>query len=256
MDYSYIVNKRKKNNKIKKTFNIKKIIGKCVIFLLFISVVAACYYGYKILEEKVSNEFLIEKIEVIGTKNIQTDDILNFLKKYKNKSLVSLDLGVIFKGLTEHYEWVKDVILHKGYPNRLVVEIIEETPIGLLNCNGKFYVLTDTGKVLKQFNRKLIFSGLYIFTVKDFKRYSALKDTILKIHRSAEEIKMSNISEIVLGKDITIYTFNPRRKYVLDITALKENFSKIADIKKVSNRLNKNFKEVNLKYKNKIFIKL
>jgi hypothetical protein len=253
MDYRYVIKKRKKETKKK---NFKGIFYKVLICLIFVSVTGGIIYGYEFLESKIAKSFPIKKIEIIGTKNIPEKTVTAYLKKFKGMSLLSLELKKVFTGLISKSPWIKDIILHKSYPDRLVVEVLEETPIGVINCGNDFYIVTDSGKVIKNFNKELLKSGLYIFTMKSLKDFPKYRDALLEIYSKIKQFHFKNISEIVFGNDIKIFTYKPHRKYLVSITSIEENLMKIKSLEKGNLKFNSGFKEVNLKYKDKIFIKL
>ena len=120
-------------------------------------------------------------------------------------------------------------------------------------------MLGDNGRLIKHFSKKYYNKNFYIITFKNIKEFQKNEETVMFLINELHKRNIKNISEIVFNGNIVIYTYNPHIKYIVDIKNIEENLGKM----KLLNKMNKllslkksDFKTINLKYSNRIFIKL
>lgn len=71
--------------------------------------------------------------------NINKDDISNAVKYLYSKSFFDIDLNYL-KNKLEKIEWVRKINVRRSYPNEIIIDIEEHTPI--LIWNNKMYINT------------------------------------------------------------------------------------------------------------------
>ena len=71
--------------------------------------------------------------------NVNEDDISNAVKYLYSKSFFDIDLNYL-KNKLEKIEWVRKINVRRSYPNEIIIDIEEHTPI--LIWNNKMYINT------------------------------------------------------------------------------------------------------------------
>ena len=71
--------------------------------------------------------------------NVNKDDISNAVKYLYSKSFFDIDLNYL-KNKLEKIEWVRKINVRRSYPNEIIIDIEEHTPI--LIWNNKMYINT------------------------------------------------------------------------------------------------------------------
>ena len=69
--------------------------------------------------------------------NVNKDDISNAVKYLYSKSFFDIDLNYL-KNKLEKIEWVRNINVRRSYPNEIIIDIEEHTPI--LIWNNKMYI--------------------------------------------------------------------------------------------------------------------
>ena len=69
--------------------------------------------------------------------NVNKDDISNAVKYLYSKSFFDIDLNYL-KNKLEKIEWVRKINIRRSYPNEIIIDIEEHTPI--LIWNNKMYI--------------------------------------------------------------------------------------------------------------------
>ena len=69
--------------------------------------------------------------------NVNKDDISNAVKYLYSKSFFDIDLNYL-KNKLEKIEWVRKINVRRSYPNEIIIDIEEHTPI--LIWNNKMYI--------------------------------------------------------------------------------------------------------------------
>ena len=236
----------------------KKIFGKIIIMFFIIIIAVSAIYSVNYLKKYYRSPFCVEKIEIIDAKNTDMKKLNSILEQYNKKPFSEIAFGDLAEKL-KSLEWVKDVVIHKNYPSTLIVEITEFKPIAILNCNEKFYLIGDNGSLIRNFNKDYLYKKLQIFSVKSLALYNIYKENILEVYDKLKENNIRNVSEVLIGKDIDIFTYNPHRKYIISSENIAENVGKMKLIDKVKKKFagnNLQLKEINLKFQDKILIKL
>ncbi len=115
------------------------------IVLLVIAFIAALVLAVKM----VSNKFYVREVLVSGNYHIDAKDIIKSSKIKKGDLLVDMHLKGIGGRLREN-AWIKEVLLKKQFPGRLLIHIKEASPIALLSIKKRLYIIDEDGEKLER----------------------------------------------------------------------------------------------------------
>lgn len=159
--------KKKFINKRKKNFIS---INKYIIFLIFLLTIVLIYFFFntqKIInssKEYVQNYsfkygYILKNIEVSKLNYLDKDEILNYFRLFKNKSIFLIPIKDISKDIKKN-KWINNIQINSNYKNTLQINIEEEKPLGVYSNN----------------NQKLLFSFnlIVLEIIEDEKKYSKL----------------------------------------------------------------------------------
>lgn len=88
--------------------------------------------------------FNIREIRVNGAKNFEIRETLPHIKLQNKDSIFSVNLWKI-KNIFETNKWVRDVVVRRELPNRLVIDMLERKPLAIWQYNKTFYLIDETG---------------------------------------------------------------------------------------------------------------
>ena len=101
------------------------------ISLLVLLIIILKTYNREIFHFPIKN---VTSSELI---NVNKDDISNAVKYLYSKSFFDIDLNYL-KNKLEKIEWVRKINVRRSYPNEIIIDIEEHTPI--LIWNNKMYI--------------------------------------------------------------------------------------------------------------------
>ncbi|GEM_PF-4063979 len=237
------------------------VLKKIFLITLLLAISASIYFfnGYLMnFADSIFSYFKIKTVEVVDAKSVDIKRINNFLSGYKGKYITSVSFNDIYNELMKD-EWVCDVIIQKKYPSKLLVQIIEEKPVALLNHKGDFFLISENGKLIKNYAKEYLNREFIIFSSKTINEYHQNKDIFLNIYKELQTRDIKNISEVFVGGELEVYTYKPYRKYILDSKDIAGSLDKVKLFEKMYSKLFPNgedIKVINLKYSNKIFVKI
>ena len=113
------------------------------LFIFFLSTINF----FKIETNKTQSIFLVNNIEILGTKKINKNELLQNLKLFYDQNILLIRKNDIQK-IIEKYELIKEFNIKKVYPDKLKIEIYESEIVGFVIKNKKKYFLTDHKKLL------------------------------------------------------------------------------------------------------------
>ncbi|WP_106874213.1 cell division protein FtsQ/DivIB [Candidatus Phycorickettsia trachydisci] len=88
--------------------------------------------------------FKMKEVRVNGVSNFEIRETLPYIKLQNRNSIFSVDLGEV-KEIFEANQWVRDVIVRRELPNRLVIDILERKPFAIWQYNKTFYLIDENG---------------------------------------------------------------------------------------------------------------
>ena len=80
--------------------------------------------------------YKLKNVEINSLQRVNKFEVNNIVNKYFNKSIFLLPLKEISNSINQ-LSWVKDVNLSTNFNNKLIIEIFEYKPIGLLFYNNQ-----------------------------------------------------------------------------------------------------------------------
>lgn len=128
--------------------NYKKILIKIFAYLLLIAIFVL-FYNY-------SNEFAadgnkkIEKITLVGRKNIDKNVFAEKLLGYKGMPINGVDLNEIKKQV-EKIKIVDQAYVKRMLPNEIIVEIIEKEPVLIYIKDNKKFLVDINGTIIREY---------------------------------------------------------------------------------------------------------
>ena len=115
-----------------------------VIFFIFLSTYN--FYG----KQDYNFKFLtIKDIEVVGSNNSDQKKIISEFNKIIGKNLIYFNKKDLKK--FKKIDFVNSYEIRKIYPNKVIVKVIEDKPIGIfINENNEEYLILENNKKLKK----------------------------------------------------------------------------------------------------------
>jgi len=98
-------------------------------------------------ESLMSAGFVVERIDVIGERHLQEDEVLYALGVNRGDYLFKSNLNAA-KTRIESLSWVEDALVRRLWPNRIVVQIIERRPHALWQMDGAVKLVDSKGDVI------------------------------------------------------------------------------------------------------------
>ncbi len=107
--------------------------------------------------------FTLDQIEVTGRRYTDTDRLRKIVRVDQGEPLFAVDLDMAHNGIMA-LPWVKSASLQRQWPNLLVINLIERTPVALWQYQGKLSILDETGHpietpMLEEFSQLPILTG-------------------------------------------------------------------------------------------------
>ena len=155
------------------------------LFIFFLSTINF----FKIETNKTQSIFLVNNIEILGTKKINKNELLQNLKLFYDQNILLIRKNDIQK-IIEKYELIKEFNIKKVYPDKLKIEIYESEIVGFVIKNKKKYFLTDHKKLLLTDDFNLITGTLpFIYGQNTEKYFSTFYNILNKKNFNLKLIK-------------------------------------------------------------------
>ncbi len=150
---------------------------------LFLFVFLTTYNSVNV-ENSHSNFLALKTIEIRGSINSSKEEIEKSFEKLKKKNIIFINKRD-FQEVTNKINFINSVNVKKIYPDKIIVTIIEDMPIGVyLNDNGSKDLLLENNKIIKNY----IYTEDILPTIsgegaqnKFYKFYLTLKKTSLNL---------------------------------------------------------------------------
>ena len=227
----------------------KKSFFKVYIFFLLIFIILFVYLYLNInkyanltsdLIQEYSNKYNynLNKIEVIGLTNLNKDEILIFINKFKNNSIFLVPVKEISNEIKKN-KWIKEVNIRNDYKNTLKVNIKEETPIGIYENNNQKILFSKNLVILEILGKNHDYKNLISFYGENSIINS--KNLISKIDQDFKQMIQSLIF-------VENRRWNIRLKNKITLKLPEKNLEEaIKNYKKIySNLSNKDLKDIEI----------
>ena len=122
-----------------------------VLFYFFIFFSLTTVNPHKIKESSVSLVFPIKTIEIHGLETIKKKEIINSLKIFYGKNILTVDKKKIIK-ILETNNMIKSFLIKKHYPDKILITIEESKIVGILLKDKKRFLLSDNSKLIENKN--------------------------------------------------------------------------------------------------------
>ena len=160
-----------------------------ILFYFFFIFFLSTINFFKIETNKTQSIFLVNNIEILGTKKINKNELLQNLKLFYDQNILLIRKNDIQK-IIEKYELVKEFNIKKVYPDKLKIEIYESEIVGFVIKNKKKYFLTDHKKLLLTDDFNLITGTLpFIYGQNTEKYFSTFYNMLNKKNFNLKLIK-------------------------------------------------------------------
>ena len=106
--------------------------------------------------------FNIETIEVQGSEIYTEDEILSYLEIQKGDNLLRIDTGKAEETLLQGLTKADSVNVSRSFPNALRVTVADGKPSAQLENAGKYYVISQSGRILSVGDAPETGSGILI----------------------------------------------------------------------------------------------
>jgi len=177
-----------------------------LIFVAFILILLSIYGTYRLLRSIL----IIDRIIISGNKVLSVDDVKSIGGIREGKSLLEISSSQVYHRLLGS-PWIKDAVVRKGLPDRLIIWLEEASPQAFIKRDGRFYLIDESGITLEEINSSstLILPVLEI----DYRDTEMLKEALSLIKTLKDMNIMSGSSNIFITgtrkEDLTLVLKNP-----------------------------------------------
>lgn len=95
--------------------------------------------------------FKIEDVEISGVKEVSRIDVLTSIDLGVERSLFSFDVHIARDALRK-LPWVSEARVAKAYPDRILIDIVERSPIAVWQSNGELWLVERDGARIAPFD--------------------------------------------------------------------------------------------------------
>ncbi len=103
---------------------------------------------------QASPSFRLSEVRVTGYDRVTADWVSSALAPFRHRHLLWLSLSEVEGSLLEH-PWIEGAEIHKQLPDRLLVELSERRPAGLLRRDGELFYVDRSGAVIEPYDPAL-----------------------------------------------------------------------------------------------------
>ena len=240
------------NKKNQITYNITNFSIRTILLSAFIYLI----YSYSI------NIGLFEKfdIQINGNEYINDFEIRNKIYPQINSSLLSVDLAEIKNNL-ESIDYIETVQVSRILPNRLIIYIIERTPILIINKNDNFSFIDKNGVLLPVEKKSFhIFAVPLISINDDYGSINGYKKDITQIFEfilTEYPAFYENLSKINIKSDVWEFYCTSNTKIFTHPDFLINQLHILKDFEKTVSPTKKlqDYSYIDLRIKNQIIVK-
>lgn len=149
--------------------------------LLFAAATICLVFIYAYSSLFCARYFEIRDIAVRGVKELNEKDILALADIRPRSNILAVNTDAVAARIAAN-PWVKNIYVGREFPDRLVLDVRERTPVALVKQSGDFYLMDAEGFVFKKLSHAdevdlAILSGIDILA----KKKSALLPQALKL---------------------------------------------------------------------------
>ena len=211
-----------------------------------------------------TNDTKIKKVYFFGNKFIDNDFLNSFNGEIKNKDIYDLNINELSKVFEDNH-FIKAVRVSKHFPDKIKIEIVERSPIAVVN--NKEPILIDEDGIILPNNKeafKKIIPFLSGFNQNKLSYINGAKTTSPKLSEAISLLKKIKEKNKSLYKNISEMALNGDKEFVLILVDYPTRINlgsnaldkKIQIIESFESSVNPNglyaFTSIDLRYQNQI----
>ena len=184
--------KKKQNYLLKFLFRLCKKLLALAIFAIVIMIVYPPQINHMCdtIYHKIMQKFYVsnDKISILGQERLKSENLLKTIKTQSNTNIFTMDISVIRFQL-ESIPWIKEAIVERVFPDKISIQIIEETPQAIYKNIHSYYYINREGKIIQKINDEN-FDGLLIVSGDEANlRYEALVNELRNFHKIYQQLE-------------------------------------------------------------------
>ena len=183
-----------------------------------------------------STFFQVESVKITGCSQFEDGEVLALIGITNHSNLVAVDNELVAKTLTDT-GWIRRVVVTKGYPNTLELEIVERKPIALILLQNGLHYFDRRGvvfapvkpgddidfPVVSFVNESMLEGQDSLKNVTDFLQYTKNGNPALSIQ---------NISQVMVDEegDMTMYMADNPFPVQIGKTKMWQKYKRLAKV--------------------------
>ena len=221
----------------------------------FVAGIVACsvFGGAKIYKAAMTSpSFEIKSITIGGNFKVSDADVLDASGLQAGQNIIAIDISEAAERIEAH-PWVKSVDISRTLPDKVTIDISEESALTLVSLDG-LYVVNAEGKIFKRYSPRdgldlTVITGLDDSEIDDpaYRLDSGVLE-LIEFLRGREGISLKDISEVnvdsVLG--YTLYTVNEGVRLEMGSGDMEEKFTALERVVGIRGGIMAGFSTVDL----------
>jgi len=192
--------------------------------------------------------FSLEDVVVEGRDRTPKEDILKLVKVKKGEGIFGIDLPILHRELGE-LKWVRSVIVERRLPQTLYIRLIERKPIGFWQQNGLHFLIDQEGTLIAQ----ATLSEFPDFLVTTGRGAPESLPKLLEKLEAYPQLKSKVVAAVYVGHRRWDLVLKSKTYVKLPEGDITQALSKMNDLDKKLELVNKDYKSIDLRHKEKIF---
>ena len=199
-------------------------------------------------------------IDINGNKFVYESTITEIIHPYINGSIFEIDLDDIQSAVSE-IEFIETVQISRVLPNNLVFQVVERSPILLINVNKENFLLDKKGVLLKAKNRSISYFPVPLITIpSEFQNeltsmgnISNFFDFILKTYPGF----YNNLSEVKIQDNLWIFYSDHKTRIYARPEKLLTHFTVLKNFERTvyPQRIIRDYSYIDLTIENQVVVK-
>jgi len=133
-----------KNRQYRRSILKRRVLTGLSLLFCFLAGVA----GYSVAN---SSWFNLTEVIVKGNQTLSAEELINLSELRTGINILKIPLSAVEEKIKTH-PFVKMVEVRRSYPNKLIIEITERSPIALANCENRYVAVDEAGYCLEVFS--------------------------------------------------------------------------------------------------------
>lgn len=200
--------------------------------------------------------FLSENLKIKEIQIIDYQSKILGLDEIKNNFLFFLDEEKVKKIIKKRNPLVKEVIIEKKFPNKLILKLTQEKFIAILAVDSGYFYLNDEGKILlktKKINE--ILPKINFYQKLSFDSYSVgekidFNDILTGIYflKNLLDINLKPDNLDIIGADVLVFNIGEKKFYFSTIKNREVQLYQLNQIVKQFKIEGRAYKEIDLRF--------